>query len=145
MNPAAWDWLTPEFEIFRSDGLRSLLRLPIDNMVEYTLRRRGHYHDLTQKGIDVLDKIPTGDDLVILETVIYCWEGGYFTTRLKIPGTEEQSAMSRTTGLPCAIVARAILEGVYTREGVWPAEYVGMDSVAYQWVRDELAEEGIEW
>jgi len=51
---------------------------------------------------------------------------------------EKATSMSRTTGFPCAIMARIIAQGEYSRKGVSPPEYIGREHKVYQKVMNEL-------
>lgn len=56
---------------------------------------------------------------------------------------EKATSMSRATGFPCAIVARLIAEGDYTRKGVSPPEYLGKQHEVYNKILKELAKRNI--
>jgi len=58
------------------------------------------------------------------------------------PGTGATS-MARTTGFPCAIAVRLLLDGTWTRPGVHPPEVLGGDAVLVARFRDELAARGV--
>ena len=51
---------------------------------------------------------------------------------------EKATSMSRTTGFPCAIMARIIAQGEYSRKGVSPPEYIGREYKVYRKVMNEL-------
>jgi lysine 6-dehydrogenase len=51
---------------------------------------------------------------------------------------KKTTSMSRTTGFPCAIMARIIAQGEYSRKGVSPPEYIGREYKVYQKVMNEL-------
>ena len=53
------------------------------------------------------------------------------------------TSMARTTGFPCAIVARLLAEGVWTTPGVHPPEILGRDAAVTQRILDELARRGV--
>jgi saccharopine dehydrogenase-like NADP-dependent oxidoreductase len=40
--------------------------------------------------------------------------------------------MARTTGYPCTIVARQILNGMFNQKGICPPEYVGRKSDCFE-------------
>ena len=56
---------------------------------------------------------------------------------------EKATSMSRATGFPCAIVARLIAEGDYTRKGVSPPEYLGKQHEVYNKILKDLAKRNI--
>lgn len=56
---------------------------------------------------------------------------------------EKATSMSRTTGFPCAIMARIIAQGEYSRKGISPPEYIGREHKAYQKVMKELEKRNV--
>ncbi|GJM23036.1 MAG: saccharopine reductase [Planctomycetota bacterium] len=60
------------------------------------------------------------------------------------PG-EKATSMSRTTGLPCAIVARMLAEDRYTEAGVHPPEDLGPVPGVLEHVLSELSSRGVEY
>lgn len=56
---------------------------------------------------------------------------------------EKATSMSRTTGFPCAIMARIIAQGEYSRKGISPPEYIGREHEVYQKVMTELEKRNI--
>lgn len=55
------------------------------------------------------------------------------------------TSMARTTGFPCAIVARLLAQGRYANPGVHALEALGGDEKAYAAVTDDLRARGIAW
>lgn len=53
------------------------------------------------------------------------------------------NSMARTTGYTCAIAARQVLAGMFTRKGVCPPEYLGATDGCYEHMLAELAQRGI--
>jgi len=53
------------------------------------------------------------------------------------------TSMARTTGFPCAIVARLLADGGFTRPGVHPPEVLGRDEALTTWILSELKERGV--
>lgn len=53
------------------------------------------------------------------------------------------TSMARTTGFPCAIVARMLARGEWTRPGVAPPEFLGRDAAITASVLDALAVRGV--
>ncbi|OGD33790.1 saccharopine dehydrogenase [Candidatus Atribacteria bacterium RBG_16_35_8] len=51
---------------------------------------------------------------------------------------EKVTSMSRTTGFPCAIMARLVAKGEFKCPGVCPPEYIGREHKVYQKVMNEL-------
>ncbi|MBN2431613.1 MAG: saccharopine dehydrogenase NADP-binding domain-containing protein [Acidobacteria bacterium] len=50
------------------------------------------------------------------------------------------TSMARTTGYTCTAVARLILDGLYTRQGISPPEYVGREKACFEYVLQYLEE-----
>lgn len=57
--------------------------------------------------------------------------------------TTGYSSMARTTGFPATAVARLILAGKLSREGVLPPEFLGADEPLFRAVMDDLASKNI--
>jgi saccharopine dehydrogenase-like NADP-dependent oxidoreductase len=53
------------------------------------------------------------------------------------------SSMARTTGYTCAIVARQVLTGMFTRKGICPPEYLGETPGCYEHLLSELGERNV--
>ena len=56
----------------------------------------------------------------------------------------ETTSMARTTGYTCTIVARQVLKGLFTREGICPPEFVGSTAGCYNDLLDEYGKRNIE-
>jgi saccharopine dehydrogenase-like NADP-dependent oxidoreductase len=53
------------------------------------------------------------------------------------------TSMARTTGFPCAIVARLLARGAWTQPGIAPPEFLGRDAAVTGTILDELAARGV--
>lgn len=53
------------------------------------------------------------------------------------------TSMARTTGFPCTTAARLLLEGAFTKPGVFPLELLAGDDAVYARFLGELAERGV--
>ena len=53
------------------------------------------------------------------------------------------TAMARTTGFPCAIAVRMLVEGTFREPGVHPPEFLGRDPKVYELLRAELEKRGV--
>ena len=53
------------------------------------------------------------------------------------------SSMARTTGFPCTTAARLLLEGAFTKPGIFPPELLAPDDALYVRFLAELAERGV--
>ncbi len=51
--------------------------------------------------------------------------------------------MSRTTGFPCAIMARLVAQREFQYPGICPPEYIGREHQAYKKVMEELEKRNI--
>jgi saccharopine dehydrogenase-like NADP-dependent oxidoreductase len=56
---------------------------------------------------------------------------------------EKATSMFRTTGFPCAIMARLVAQGEYSRKGISPPEYIGREHKVYQKVMKELEKRNV--
>jgi lysine 6-dehydrogenase len=54
------------------------------------------------------------------------------------------SSMARTTGYTCTAAARLVLNGLFTRAGICPPEYVGADEICFERVLADLAARGVQ-
>jgi saccharopine dehydrogenase-like NADP-dependent oxidoreductase len=54
-----------------------------------------------------------------------------------------ETSMARTTGFPCAIVARMLLDGRWTEPGVHPPEVLGRDAGLTDYLLSELRDRGV--
>ena len=57
--------------------------------------------------------------------------------------TTKTTSMARTTGFPCAIMGRLIMEGKYNRKGVVPPEFIGQNHETFHVLMDELGKRGV--
>lgn len=57
--------------------------------------------------------------------------------------TTRETSMARTTGFPCALVARILAEGAWTSPGVHPPESLGRDAAITRRILDGLAARGV--
>ena len=171
--PAMTDMEQIEFEgvgtldAFNSDGLRSLLELPIPNMVEKTLRYPGHIQKIIEmqgNGLFEPEKIKQTAESLFKE-----WEpceDDYDQTIMHLEfkgmknGNEvfkqydlldyydqdkEITSMARTTGYTCAAVASIILSGDFKKNGVFTLENFGMESRLVDNILHYLSERNIQF
>ena len=52
-------------------------------------------------------------------------------------------SMARTTGYTCTAVANLVLNGLYTRKGISPPEYVGVEEACFKYVVRYLEDRGV--
>lgn len=53
------------------------------------------------------------------------------------------TSMARTTGFPCAVVARLLARGAWTRPGIAPPEFLGRDAAVTGTILEELSRRGV--
>ena len=153
-------------DAFNSDGLRSLLDMPIPNMVEKTLRYPGHIQkiiNLKNNGYFDSEKIKN-----TAKSLIDDWnpdKEDYDQTimRLKFDGIKDGkdltetfdlidyydrkkniTSMARTTGYTCAAVANIILSGDFKEKGVFTLESFGKEIKLVNNILHYLSERNIE-
>ena len=137
-------------DAFNSDGLRSLLDMPIPNMIEKTLRFRGHIQkiiDMKDQGLFAVDKINSTADSLFKSWISK--EGDFDQTimRLEFTGKKNEkniietldfidyydeskniSSMARTTGYTCSAAADIVLSNLFIDKGVFTMESIGDNS-----------------
>ena len=57
--------------------------------------------------------------------------------------TTATTSMARTTGYTCTAVVRVVAEGLYTRKGISPPEYLGREPGCYEAVMRHLGARGV--
>ncbi len=161
-------------EAFNSDGLRTLLQtMDVPEMVEKTLRYPGHREKiLFLKEIGLLDQqavringtnvrpidlvahklfeqwrfAPGDEDLTVMR--VDAWHG---TKGIRFDLFDVYDAktgihsMARTTGFTATVMARALLNGLISENGVFPLELLGSNKPLVQFVFDELAKRGVHY
>jgi len=94
-------------------------------------------------------KRPDGEDelTVLRVTVSGTREGASKTLTFDLfdhtDRTTGATSMARTTGFPCAIVARLLAEGDVTEPGIQPVEFLGKSDEIYTKIVDGLARRGV--
>lgn len=154
-------------DAFNSDGLRSLLDMPIPNMVEKTLRYPGHIQKIVEmqgNGFFEPEKIKQTAESLFKE-----WkpcEGDYDQTIMHLEfkgmknGNEvfkqydlldyydqdkEITSMARTTGYTCAAVANIVLSGDFKKNGVFTLENFGRETKLVDNILHYLSERNIQF
>jgi saccharopine dehydrogenase-like NADP-dependent oxidoreductase len=94
--------------------------------------------------------LPEGDDeFTVLRVVVTGRAGGSKRTITwdlydRTDARTRYTSMARTTGFPCAIVARLLAEGAFTRPGVHPPEILGKDEAVTARILREMKDRGVE-
>ncbi len=57
--------------------------------------------------------------------------------------TTDTLSMARTTGYTCTAVANLVLDGKFSRKGIFPPEYLGEDESNFLFIRNYLSERGV--
>lgn len=147
-----------ELDAFLSDGSRSLLTSfpDVKNISEWTLRWTGHLETMSNlRALGLLDegagfqglgttlggKFPAEKYPDVLLMVVECSRGQEKRRwRLIDRRTNNQSAMSRTTGYTTAAVAMVLARGQFKEPGVHPPERLGaLESVTKTIIEDLVA------
>jgi len=154
-------------DAFNSDGLRSLLDLPIPDMVEKTLRFPGHIQKIIKmrnNGLFEPDKInetakslkkewtssPKDYDQTILRLKFEGVRNGNNITEIYdlIDYYDKQkniSSMARTTGYTCASVVNILLSGTFSKKGVFTMETLASDSKLFDFIISYLSNRNIQF
>ena len=154
-------------DAFNSDGLRSLLNLPIPNMVEKTLRYPGHIQKIVEmrdKGLFEAEKIKKTAASLFKEWAPGKEDFDQTIMRLEFIGKKDGkkiteiynlldyfdkktnfSSMARTTGYSCAAVANVLLSGVFSRTGVFTLEKFGAEPSLVENILGYLSERNIQF
>jgi lysine 6-dehydrogenase len=159
-------------EAFNSDGLRSLLHtIDIPDMKEKTLRYPGHIDAVKLlrdsgffstenliingsgiKPLDVSSKLlfnqwylsPEDDEFTIMKILIQSED---ITTTYNLFDRKDWetgfSSMARTTGFTCTAAVNLIAEGKFSRKGICPPEYIGMNEDNFRFILDYLKERNV--
>jgi saccharopine dehydrogenase-like NADP-dependent oxidoreductase len=105
--------------------------------------------DLTAELLFPKWKMRPGDaDITAMRIIISGKENGQermYTYSLldKFDEKTNTSSMARTTGYTCTSVASLILEGLYSRKGLLPPEFVGEDESNYKYILNYLKDRGV--
>lgn len=162
-------------EAFNTDGLRSLVYTmkQIPDMKEKTLRWPGHLDIILalqqagmfsekpilfqEKHISPLafttklltDEWKLGEqekEFTIMKVVVK-GEGKRISYDLYDEYDEESqtSSMARSTGYTCAAAVHLIANGIFTKKGVFPPEWVGNEKTCFDFVLDYLNKRNVNW
>ncbi len=159
-----------KLEAFYTDGLRSLVKtIRARNMSEKTLRYPGHanimkafreigllgeeYRSFTASLLFPVWKMnpDVGDrDLTLMVVeVTGKKDGDYVTYRWELLDRFDEvtgiHSMARTTGYPCAIMSRAIVDGKVDAVGVYAPEELASNDSIFNFLMKELAVRGVEF
>lgn len=166
---------TGELESFNSDGLRSLaFTMPhVRNMKEKTLRFPGHVElmkifretglfskvsvavngtnitplELTSKLLFPLWKMKPGEkDFTIMRVVVEDNDNRIVYTLYDLfDDKTKTSSMARTTGYTCTAAAHLVLDGLFSRKGICPPEFIGEDEKCFDYVLNYLAQRNVNY
>ena len=156
-----------ELDAFNSDGLRSLLDMPIPNMVEKTLRFPGHIQkiiEMRDHGLFKVDKIKETAETLINEWIPDKEYYDQTIMRLEFDGIKNGkkvyetydlldyydkenniSSMARTTGYTCTAVADILLSNKFTQKGVYNLESIGSDNKIVDDIMQYLAQRNVKF
>ncbi len=94
-------------------------------------------------------KLPEGDEDVSIMRVIITGEKNGTPVRReynlldRYDRSTRTTSMARTTGYTCAVAARLVADGTFSRKGVSPPEYIGHDATADAALMSGLQERGV--
>ena len=94
-------------------------------------------------------KLPEGDeDVSIMRVIITGVKDGTPVRREynlldRYDRATRTTSMARTTGYTCAVAARLVAGGTFTRKGVSPPEYIGLDAVADAALMQGIQQRGV--
>ena len=160
------------FEAFSTDGLRTLLRLPIATMIEKTIRHIGFrrtIRPLIESGFFSENPLHINGVLitpfeVTRQLLTKAWalepkEKEFTLLRLLIEGTSkvrydlvlhgdtepDTTSMAKLAGYPAAAAVHMFAQGLVRKSGVITPEEVGMQSDLAEFVLNFLRDRGIEF
>jgi saccharopine dehydrogenase-like NADP-dependent oxidoreductase len=94
--------------------------------------------------------LPEGDEEITVLRVVVVGRKGTKTQRItwdlydRTDQATGDTSMARTTGFPCAIVARMLADGRWTEPGVHPPETLGRDAALTDDLLAELRRRGVQ-
>ena len=154
-------------DAFNSDGLRSLLDLPIPNMVEKTLRYNGHIQkiiEMKNKGLFDPDKINETAKSLFNEWASNKEDYDQTIMRLEFIGQKNNnsicerydlvdyydkensvSSMARTTGYTCTSIVKILLEEKFKKSGIYNLEYFGDNKLIVDTILNHLSDRNIKF
>jgi lysine 6-dehydrogenase len=107
--------------------------------------------DVTERLLFSAWKLPPGHaELTVLRVVVEGTRGGgperlVFDLLDRTDASTGTTSMARTTGFPCAIVARMLASGEFTDPGIRALEHLGRNETASARLVAELRARGVEW
>jgi len=147
----------------------------IPNMIEKTLRYPGSieylrvlretglfsYKEIDVKGVkvrpvDVMAKLlfpkwklkPGEEEFTVMRIIMEGEESGRkkrYQYNLLDRTTNGTLSMARTTGYTCTAAVHLVADGLYTRKGVSPPEFLGEDEKHFEFVVNYLKERGVQY
>ena len=160
-------------ESWNSDGLRTLIKtIEVPNMIEKTLRYPGcveylkvlretgyfSYEPVEVNGqlirpIDVTSKLlfpkwklkPGEEDYTVMRIRLKLDSGKTLQYYLLDRFDRENNiiSMARTTGYTATAAANLVLNGDYSKAGINPAEYIGVEEKNFRFILNYLEERGV--
>ena len=107
--------------------------------------------DLTERLLFAAWKLPEGErEMTVLRVIVEGILAGkaerhVFDLLDRTDVDRGTTSMARTTGFPCAIVARMLASGEFADPGVRALEHVGRDAAAAKRLIDALLARGVSW
>lgn len=105
--------------------------------------------DLTTRLLFPMWQMEEGDeDFTIMRVIVEGEKDGARRSHVydlldRYDRTTKTTSMARTTGYTCAAAVRMLANGLYTRKGVSPPEYVGREEGCWEFIRKDLEEHNV--
>ncbi len=105
--------------------------------------------ELTTRLLFPMWQMEEGDeDFTIMRVIVEGEKGGakrsfVYDLLDRYDRTTKTTSMARTTGYTCAAAVRMLANGLYTRKGVSPPEYVGREEGCWEFIRKDLEEHNV--
>lgn len=140
-----------EYEIFFTDGLRSILNnnggVPV--IVERTLRWPGHVKSIEPFLVESKERLKqemTSQCKVNApDRLVMSIRADDDEVSMVVNSTDEMSAMARTTALACSAFTMLIADEQIDLVGVIPPEKMAANSTIYKYILDKMATHGVEF
>lgn len=129
--------------VFRDSGFLSAAPLEVEGQTVRPIA-------LTSRLLSEQWRLGEGErDLTVMQVIL---EGAKGAQRLRYTYSlldryddpTQTTAMARTTGYTCAIVARQVLDGMFAETGICPPEYVGRTKGCYENLLADYSKRGIQ-
>lgn len=92
----------------------------------------------------------TEEEFTLMRVILTGTENGKATTITydlydEYDAATQTSSMSRTTGYTCTAAVNMLVNGLFSKKGVFPPELIGTDKTCFDFVMNYLEERGVKW